>query len=45
MDSVPLGEIDRVYFVNPDRSVVKEPKFDALIEIYEERRARYIAGK
>jgi hypothetical protein len=40
-----LGEIERIYFVNPDRSVVKDHKFDELIKIYEERRARYMAGK
>ena len=40
-----LGEIDRIYFVNPVRSVVQDPKFDELVKIYEERRARHIAGK
>jgi len=40
-----LGEIDRIYLVNPDRSVVQDPKFDGLIKVYEERRSRHIAGK
>jgi hypothetical protein len=26
-----LDEIDRIYFVSPDRSVVEEPKIDELI--------------
>lgn len=40
-----LGQIDRIFYVNPDRSVVKDPKFDELTKIYEVRRARHIAGK
>jgi hypothetical protein len=40
-----LGEIERIFYVKPDRTIVKDPKLERLLEIYEERRARQSSGR
>jgi|SRR4051812_19038520 hypothetical protein len=40
-----LGKIYRMFFINPDGTEDEDPKFNELIKIYEERRARHKASK
>jgi hypothetical protein len=38
-----LGHLIRLCFVNPDRSVVEDPRMDELLATYQARRARHQA--
>lgn len=39
-----LGTIDRIFYVKPDKTIVKDAKLERLLEIYEEQRARQSSG-